>query len=101
MYSLRYGTVPVVHATGGLDDMVEPYDSALERGNGFKFAPCETEAMLGALQQALWVYRDRAAWEQLMRRAMQGDFSWTRAAQEYVALYTKALATRREAVVSI
>jgi starch synthase len=53
------------------------------------------------LQQALLVYRDRAAWEQLMRRAMQGDFSWTRAAQEYVTLYSKALAKRRGAAVSV
>jgi starch synthase len=101
MYSLRYGTVPVARATGGLDDTVEPYDAAFDHGNGFTFIPYEADAMLAALQQALLVYRDRAAWEQLMRRAMQGDFSWTRAAQEYVTLYSKALAKRRGAAVSV
>lgn len=101
MYSLRYGTIPVVHATGGLDDTIEPYDPAIERGNGFKFAPYEAEAMLASLQEALTVYHDRAVWGQLMRRAMQRDFSWTRSAQQYVALYDKALSTRRGAPVSV
>jgi starch synthase len=97
MYSLRYGTIPVVRAVGGLDDTIDPYDAALERGNGFKFEPYEADAMLAALQQALAVYRDRQAWERLMRRAMQADFSWRRSAQDYIDLYAKALAKRRAA----
>jgi len=101
MYSLRYGSIPVVRATGGLDDTIEPYDAALDRGNGFKFLPYDAEAMLATLQQALTVYRDRAAWRRLMQRAMQADFSWTRSAQEYVTLYHKALAKRRGSVVSV
>jgi starch synthase len=101
LYSLRYGTIPVVHATGGLDDTIEPYEPAFDHGNGFKFVPYETEAMLAALQQALMVYRERAAWERLMRRAMQADFSWTRSARDYVTLYTRALAKRRGSPVTV
>jgi starch synthase len=95
MYSLRYGTVPIVRATGGLDDTVESYDAAFDRGNGFKFAPYEAEALLMTVQQALAVYHDRAAWERLMRRGMEKDFSWTKSAQEYVTLYARATAMRR------
>jgi starch synthase len=95
MYSLRYGTVPIVRATGGLDDTVEPYDAALDRGNGFKFAPYEAEALLMTVQQALAVYHDRAAWERLMRRGMDTDFSWAKSAQQYVTLYARATAMRR------
>jgi starch synthase len=101
LYSLRYGTIPVVHATGGLDDTIEAYDPTLDHGNGFKFAPYDAEALLAALQQALSTYRDRAAWEQLMRRGMRGDFSWRRSAQEYVKLYALALAKRRGAAASV
>lgn len=99
IYSLKYGTIPVARATGGLDDTIEPYDSALDRGTGFKFGPYGAETLLTTLQEALTVYRDRSAWERLMRRAMQADFSWTRSAQEYVELYARALAKRRGAPV--
>jgi starch synthase len=95
MYSLRYGTIPVVHATGGLDDTIESYDPAAECGNGFKFAAYDAEAMLATLQRALTLYRDRPAWEGLMRRGMQTDFSWTKSAQAYTELYAKVLAKRR------
>jgi starch synthase len=98
MYSLRYGTVPVVRATGGLDDTIEPYDPTRDRGNGFKFAPYEAETLLMTVQQALAAYRDRAAWERLMRRGMEADFSWTKSAQEYATLYTRAAARRRGTV---
>jgi starch synthase len=61
MYSLRYGAVPVVHATGGLDDTIESYEPTFDRGNGFT-APYDAEALLATLQRALTLYRDRAAW---------------------------------------
>jgi starch synthase len=99
MYSLRYGTIPVVRATGGLDDTIESYDPALDRGNGFKFEAYNAEAMLDTLQRALTLYRDRASWERLMRRAMQTDFSWATSAQAYTELYVKALAKRRGSAV--
>jgi len=95
IFSLKYGTIPLVRATGGLDDTIEPYDPDLDRGNGFKFGPYDAEALLTALQEAVRLYRHRPAWEQLMRRAMQADFSWTKSAQEYAALYTRALAKRQ------
>jgi starch synthase len=95
MYSLRYGTVPVVRATGGLDDSIESYDPASGHGNGFKFAAYDAEALLATLQRALTLYRDRAAWEHLMRRGMQADFSWAKSAHSYSDLYAKALAKRR------
>lgn len=95
IYSLKYGTIPVVRATGGLDDTIAPYDPLLDRGNGFKFEPYDAEALLATLQEALTLYRHGTAWERLMRRAMQTDFSWTKSAQEYVDLYARAIAKRR------
>ena len=101
MYSLRYGAVPVVHATGGLDDTIESYEPTLDRGNGFKFAPYDAEALLATLQRAVTLYPDRAAWERLMRRGMQEDFSWAKSAQAYADLYATALARRRGPAVPV
>ena len=95
MYSLRYGTVPVVHATGGLDDTIESYDQASDHGNGFKFDAYDAETLLATLQRALTLYRDRGSWERLMQRGMQGDFSWAKSAQAYTDLYATALTKRR------
>jgi len=101
MYSLRYGTIPVVRATGGLDDNIEAYDAASSMGNGFKFATYDAEDLLATLQRALMLYRDRAAWERLMQRGMQADFSWVTAAQTYTDLYAKALAKRQGSPVPV
>jgi starch synthase len=101
MYGLRYGAVPVVHATGGLDDTIEAYEPAADRGNGFKFTAYDAEALLATLQHALTVYRDRASWERLMQRGMQADFSWVKSAQAYADLYATALAKRRGAAVPL
>jgi starch synthase len=86
MYSLRYGTVPVVRAVGGLDDTVEDYDG-WTRGTGFKFREYTREALLLALRRALDTYRDRRAWRGLVLRGMSQDFSWGRSARAYEALY--------------
>ncbi|RPJ22904.1 MAG: hypothetical protein EHM35_17790 [Planctomycetaceae bacterium] len=99
MYSLRYGSVPVVRATGGLDDTIDPYDAVLDRGNGFKFEAYDADALLATLQRALTLYRDRAAWERLMGRGMQTNFSWAKSAQAYSDLYAKILAKRRGSAV--
>jgi starch synthase len=101
MYSMRYGTVPVVRATGGLDDTIEAYDPVSGHGNGFKFEAYDAEALLAALQRACTLYRDRVAWERLMRQGMQTDFSWMKSAQAYSDLYAKALAKRRGSAVSV
>jgi starch synthase len=95
MYSLRYGTIPIVRRTGGLDDTIEAYEPASDRGNGFKFDAYDADALLAALQQALTLYHDRPGWERLMRRGMQMDFSWAKPAKAYTELYAKALAKRR------
>lgn len=85
MYSLRYGTVPVVHATGGLDDTID-------EETGFKFRPYEAGAMLGALRNALttyWVEPER--WTRMIRAGMSRDFSWSASAVRYRELYADLL----------
>jgi starch synthase len=82
IYSVRYGTVPVVRATGGLDDTID-------EGTGFKFADFSTEALMGAIRDACAAFSDRAGWQAMMRRGMQRDFSWKASASEYAALYER------------
>jgi starch synthase len=86
MYSLRYGTVPVVRAVGGLADTVEDYDG-LARGTGFRFDAYTPQALLTATRRALDVFRDRRAWRGLVERGMAEDNSWERSAARYEALY--------------
>jgi starch synthase len=86
MYSLRYGTVPVVRAVGGLDDTVEDYDGA-RRGTGFKFRDYHPQAMLTALRRALDVFRDDRAWAGIVQRGMEVDNSWEASAARYEALF--------------
>jgi starch synthase len=93
MYALRYGTVPIVRATGGLVDTVDPWDAATGRGTGFRFGPAASPALLAGIDQALAAYADGQAWAQLMRNGMAKDFSWDRSAAAYVDLYREA--TRR------
>ncbi len=91
MYSLRYGAVPVVRATGGLVDTVEPYDPATGAGTGFRFDHADGTGMIWALDQALALHQDRQAWQRLMRNGMAQDFSWERSARLYEELYRRAL----------
>ncbi len=91
IYSLRYGTVPVVRATGGLDDTVEQFDPRTMKGTGFKFREYSGEAMLETLRTAISVYRgDQRAWQMLMRNGMAQDYSWINSAKEYVKVYERA-----------
>jgi starch synthase len=90
MYSLRYGTVPIVRATGGLVDTVEDYDPAGGAGTGFRFGPAAPGALVGAVDRALTAYPDRSAWRTLMRSGMTRDFGWERSARAYVELYARA-----------
>jgi starch synthase len=87
MYALKYGTVPLVRATGGLDDTIVPFDPETEQGNGFKFGPYKADALMGAVKKAVRLYQDSAAWQILMRNGMSRDFSWDRSAQSYLDLY--------------
>lgn len=89
IYSLRYGTVPVVRATGGLDDTVEPFELVTGQGTGFKFAPYTGSAFLESLRDALSVYERPRYWRQLMKNGMAKDFSWDRSAAEYEVLFQR------------
>ncbi len=89
IYSLKYGTVPVVRATGGLDDTIENWDPAARKGTGFKFTDYTGEALLATIRAALQAYQDRAGWQTLMRNGMAKDFSWTASAREYVRVYER------------
>jgi starch synthase len=91
MYSLRYGTVPVVRAVGGLEDTVQDYDGK-DQGTGFKFREYHPRALWGALLRALEAYRDRAAWTAMMKRGMAIDFSWDRSAAGYEEVYRRVAA---------
>ena len=94
IYSLRYGTVPIVRAVGGLDDTVEQFDPQTLKGTGFKFKPYTGEALLDTLQTALKVYGNQEAWQTLMRKGMAQDFSWPSSAREYVKVYERARQVR-------
>jgi starch synthase len=90
MYALRYGTVPVVRATGGLADTVEPWDSGAGTGTGFRFDTADGTGLVWALDQARAAFADRKGWERLMRSGMARDFSWARSAGLYEDLFRRA-----------
>ncbi len=92
MYSQRYGTVPIVRATGGLVDTVEPWDAAAGTGTGFRFDHADGTGMMWAIDQALATYKDKAAWGKLRQNGMARDFSWERSARAYVDVYRRAMA---------
>ena len=87
LYALKYGTIPVVHATGGLEDTVAPYNGRTGAGTGFKFATYTPAAFVGAVQQAILLHKQPKKWQKLMRNAMACDFSWQASAKEYEKLY--------------
>ena len=89
MYSLRYGTIPVVRATGGLDDTIQEYDAAGGTGNGFKFEEYSSDALLDSLQKAISAYHRKERWRLLIQKAMACDFSWEISAREYLRLYQR------------
>lgn len=89
MYSLRYGTVPVVRAVGGLVDTVRPYNPGNGQGNGFLFADYHPRAMLETVRAALAAYANKKIWTRLQKNGMRADVSWDRSADEYVKMYRK------------
>lgn len=95
MYSLKYGTAPIVRATGGLDDTVQQWNPRTRKGTGFKFDLYTPAALLAAVRKALTAYKDREAWRTLMRNGMALDFSWDVSAKDYVALYQKIVGMER------
>ena len=99
LYSLSYGTVPIVRKTGGLADTVVAYRPGEKRSTatGFVFESAHPEVLFSTILLALQVYRDTEEWQRLMQRGMRQDFSWRHSAQEYVKLYQRALALKKAA----
>ena len=91
MYSLVYGTVPLVRETGGLADTVEKFNENTGEGNGFMFKKYEASAFLKELKRALKVFDDKKAWNKIMKNGMKSDFSWNSSAKKYIDLYKTVL----------
>ena len=89
LYSLRYGTVPIVRAVGGLVDTVRPYNPKNGQGTGFLFSEYEPGAMLRAIEAALAAFSNKKIWSRLQKNGMRADFSWGRSAAEYVKIYRR------------
>jgi starch synthase len=93
-HSMRYGTVPVVRATGGLEDTVQEWDGAARAGTGFKFQGYLPEDFIAAIRRALALFGEKDAWQTLMRNGMAQDYSWPRSAAEYVGVYERVARAR-------
>ena len=93
MYSMRYGTVPIVRATGGLQDTVTDYNAQTGTGTGFTFKAYTAGALLGAMERARTAFANPSVWKRLQLAGMRQDFSWDRSAREYVKLYERALSS--------
>jgi starch synthase len=91
MIASRYGAVPVVRETGGLSDTIRPYNEYTGEGNGFSFANYNAHEMMHVLEDALVLYHNKKAWDALVTRVMQMDFSWEASADRYVELYRSML----------
>jgi starch synthase len=87
IYSLRYGTVPIVRATGGLDDTITEFHASTGNGTGFKFTRYDSSEMLKAVHRAVGVFAEPAAWRKLMKNGMAQDFSWEASAKKYIHVY--------------
>lgn len=91
MYSMRYGTVPVVRATGGLDDTVENFNSEIGQGNGFKFHDYRAAALLDKIREALYFYGKPELWKTIQKNGMSADNSWSAAAEKYIDFYRELM----------
>ena len=94
IYGMKYGTVPVVRATGGLDDTVQEWSAETETGTGFRFHDYRPEEFLNALRRAFASFADKKQWQKLMRNGMARDYSWTKPAKEYIQLYEEIVRRR-------
>ncbi|GAB6281752.1 MAG: glycogen synthase [Ignavibacterium sp.] len=91
MYSLFYGTVPIVRETGGLSDIVVRFNEKTEEGNGFMFKDYKSAAMISEVKRALKFYQDKKIWNKIIRNGMRSDFSWVNSAKKYIDLYKEML----------
>ena len=91
LIAMRYGTIPVARATGGLVDTIIPYDKSTQQGNGYLFPNYNAHDMMFTLKKALTLFRDFNSWKFLMQNAMNTDYSWARSAKEYKTLYEKLI----------
>jgi starch synthase len=91
MYSLKYGTIPIVRATGGLDDTIQKFDPGTGEGNGFKFSAYSPRALVEETQRALAIFHDKKTWASLIQKAMTMDFSWKKSAEKYENIYNQLL----------
>ena len=94
IYSLKYGTPPVVRATGGLDDTIEEWNPEQGTGTGFKFERLSAEALLAAIDRALLAFQDKKGWRRLMLNGMAQNYSWEQPAREYAAVYEEVAQQR-------
>jgi len=91
MIAARYGTVPLVRETGGLKDSIIPYETDDGKGIGFTFTEYANESIIEIINKACAVYQDKDKWRELVKRAMEHDFSWEQSAKEYVKMYNELL----------
>ena len=89
MFSLRYGTIPIVRETGGLNDTIQAYNEQTKEGNGFTFSNYNAHDMAYTIRRAIYFYEQKEIWQEIVKNGMQIDFSWTKSANEYVDLYNK------------
>jgi starch synthase len=99
IYSMKYGTIPIVRATGGLDDTIVNYDPVTGKGNGFKFTHYKAQEFLNQIKTAIGFYSQPKHWKRLLQNAMAADFSWQRSAYSYLQLYQKATKKERGALI--
>jgi starch synthase len=92
IYSMKFGTVPVVRATGGLDDSVQEFDPVTRQGTGFKFKGPNVDEVMTVIGKVLRFHADRGLWRMIQKNGMEMDFSWEQVAPKYLDLYTKILA---------
>jgi starch synthase len=91
MFSLKYGTIPIVRSVGGLKDTVEDYNAERSAGTGFVFEVYEAQELWKTIDRALKIFSDKRSWTALQRRAMSMDFSWDRSARAYSKLFQQLL----------
>lgn len=94
IYALKYGTVPVAHATGGLADTIQNYDPETGKGTGFVYRGSDGKKLIRTLKRSIRAYKDSKTWIQIMKNGMRADFSWNASAKRYVQLYNKCASKR-------